>query len=135
MSARVVLGESVVVMEELPYASEGPTLEEVLEYAEWLGLDPEDEGAQGLARRALMEPLPPQWTPFCLPGDENISYYNTETKVVLKEHPVDTVRWLAGECRGFCRIRADISLTPPSLFCRLCVTEVQTSGEAICKCG
>jgi len=66
-----------------------PTDKEIREYAEWLGIDAEeDPDCLWIARRGLMTPLPKPWRP-CQSGDGEIFYFNPETGENTWDHPCD----------------------------------------------
>ncbi|EKX46884.1 hypothetical protein GUITHDRAFT_70094 [Guillardia theta CCMP2712] len=80
--------ESVVLEEELPEDYE-PTEDEILEYAKWLGMDPdEDKALFWIAREGLKAPLPENWKP-CKTGDDEIYYFNFATGESVWDHPCD----------------------------------------------
>lgn len=80
--------ESVILEEEIDENYE-PTEEEVVEYARWLGMDP-DEDAQFLyiAKEGLKAPLPEPWKP-CKTKEGEIYYFNFENGDSVWEHPCD----------------------------------------------
>ncbi|KAG4108758.1 hypothetical protein H8356DRAFT_918466 [Neocallimastix lanati (nom. inval.)] len=66
-----------------------PTLEEIEEYASFLGMDLEKERHfLWIARESLKAPLPPNWKP-CQTDDENIYYFNFVTGESIWDHPCD----------------------------------------------
>ncbi|KAJ3331640.1 hypothetical protein HDU76_002647 [Blyttiomyces sp. JEL0837] len=66
-----------------------PTEEEILEYAKFLGMDPdEDKHLFWIARESLKAPLPPNWKP-CQTEDGNIYYFNFSTGESIWDHPCD----------------------------------------------
>ncbi|OUM66383.1 hypothetical protein PIROE2DRAFT_6428, partial [Piromyces sp. E2] len=66
-----------------------PTLEEIEEYASFLGMDVEKERHfLWIARESLKAPLPPNWKP-CQTDDENIYYFNFVTGESIWDHPCD----------------------------------------------
>merc|ERR1712066_1081241 len=70
-----------------------PTEKEVLEYAEWLGMDVErDEEFLWIAREGLKQPLPAPWRPCQADGDGEIFYFNFETGESVWDHPCDDVQ-------------------------------------------
>jgi len=80
--------ESVVLEEELPDDYE-PTADEILEYAKWLGMDPDkDQELFWVAREGLKAPLPENWKP-CQTGDHEIYYFNFATGESVWDHPCD----------------------------------------------
>ena len=80
--------ESVVLEEELPDDYE-PTQDEILEYAKWLGMDPDrDQELFWIAREGLKAPLPENWKP-CQTGEHEIYYFNFATGESVWDHPCD----------------------------------------------
>ncbi|KNC96801.1 hypothetical protein, variant [Spizellomyces punctatus DAOM BR117] len=66
-----------------------PTQEEILDYAKFLGIDPEKEKhLLWIARESLKAPLPPNWKP-CQTDDGNIYYFNFTTGESIWDHPCD----------------------------------------------
>jgi len=66
-----------------------PNQSEVKEYAEWLGMDLEQDAAFfWIARAGLKEPLPKPWKP-CQSEDGEIFYFNFETGESVWDHPCD----------------------------------------------
>ena len=82
------MSESVILEEEIDENYE-PTHEEVVEYARWLGMDP-DEDAKFLyiAKEGLKAPLPEPWKP-CKTKEGEIYYFNFENGDSVWEHPCD----------------------------------------------
>ena len=67
-----------------------PTEAEIREYAEWFGMDlEEDEDLFWIPRAALTEPLPPGWKPVRSSDTGDIYYFNFETKESQWGHPID----------------------------------------------
>jgi len=63
--------------------------DEVYEYAEWLGMDPEaDTDLLWIAREGLEAPLSSPWM-ACQTSDREVFYFNSETGQSMWEHPVD----------------------------------------------
>mmetsp|Transcript_70236 Transcript_70236/g.121672 ORF Transcript_70236/g.121672 Transcript_70236/m.121672 type:complete len:315 (+) Transcript_70236:89-1033(+) len=82
MAANIILEEQIIPDYE-------PTEKEMLEYAEWLGFDmEEDRDLLWLARDGLKAPLPRAWKP-CQTEDGEIFYFNFETGASEWDHPVD----------------------------------------------
>eukprot|EP00992_Anisonema_acinus_P008911 TRINITY_DN5096_c0_g1_i1.p1 TRINITY_DN5096_c0_g1~~TRINITY_DN5096_c0_g1_i1.p1 ORF type:complete len:425 (+),score=53.24 TRINITY_DN5096_c0_g1_i1:61-1335(+) len=80
-------GSSVVLS---PH-TDPPTEKEVIDYAKWLGLDPDTEPELlWLAREALTAPLPPYWRP-CNTQDGEVYYFNFSTGESLWDHPMDSL--------------------------------------------
>lgn len=92
-------GDSVVLEEKID-PNYVPTEAEVLEYAEFLGMDVEKEGDELLwiAREGLTTKIPPEWKPCKTKDTQEIYYFNFETGESIWEHPVDMVRAFV-ECR------------------------------------
>ena len=64
-----------------------PTHGEVVEYARWLGIRPEEDAMMlWIAREGLAASLPENWKP-CRTGDGQVYYWNTETNVTQYERP------------------------------------------------
>lgn len=81
--------EGVTVLEERPHEEFEPTEEEVQNYAEWLGMDPEaDADLMYLAREGLKAPLTDGWKP-CQNAEGEIFYFNFETGESSWDHPSD----------------------------------------------
>jgi len=69
-----------------------PTEEQVVEYAEWLGIDvDEHKDLLWIAKEGLKAALPPAWKPCqTTPGDDGeIFYFNFETGESVWDHPCD----------------------------------------------
>eukprot|EP00445_Apocalathium_hangoei_P072378 CAMPEP_0204153962 /NCGR_PEP_ID=MMETSP0361-20130328/28312_1 /ASSEMBLY_ACC=CAM_ASM_000343 /TAXON_ID=268821 /ORGANISM="Scrippsiella Hangoei, Strain SHTV-5" /LENGTH=150 /DNA_ID=CAMNT_0051109157 /DNA_START=6 /DNA_END=455 /DNA_ORIENTATION=+ len=79
-----------VILEEHLDSDHDPDDHEILEYAEWLGIDVEvDSDLLWIARASLKAPLPPPWKP-CQAGDEGeIFYFNFESGESMWDHPCD----------------------------------------------
>ncbi|TPX32185.1 hypothetical protein SmJEL517_g04616 [Synchytrium microbalum] len=66
-----------------------PSDEEILEYAQFLGMDVEKEkDLFWIARESLKAPLPPNWKP-CSTDDNTVYYFNFTTGESLWDHPCD----------------------------------------------
>lgn len=66
-----------------------PTVEEIEEYAKYLGMDlVADRGLFYIAKEGLKAPLPNPWKP-CKDPKQEIWYYNFDTKEMQKDHPCD----------------------------------------------
>merc|ERR1711879_806803 len=67
-----------------------PGQDEVIEYAEWLGIDVvKDSDLLWIARAGLKASLPAPWRP-CQTGDNgDIFYFNFETGESVWDHPCD----------------------------------------------
>jgi centrosomal protein CEP164 len=68
-----------------------PTEEEVLEFADWIGMKlPEDSEYLWLAREGLKTPLPKEWKP-CSTNDGEVYYFNFKTGESSWDHPMDSL--------------------------------------------
>ncbi|KAG5498414.1 hypothetical protein JIQ42_03220 [Leishmania sp. Namibia] len=68
-----------------------PTEEEVLEFADWIGMKlPEDSEFLWIAREGLKTPLPKEWKP-CSTSDGEVYYFNFKTGESSWDHPMDGV--------------------------------------------
>mmetsp|Transcript_87315 Transcript_87315/g.282700 ORF Transcript_87315/g.282700 Transcript_87315/m.282700 type:complete len:347 (+) Transcript_87315:73-1113(+) len=66
-----------------------PTEDEVDEFAEWLGMDPDaDANLLWIAEAGLKAPLPSNWRP-CRTADGEIFYFNFRTGESVWDHPSD----------------------------------------------
>jgi len=65
-----------------------PTKEEIRDYADWLGMDPDDADLHWIARKGLKTPLPKPWRP-CEAANGEIFFYNPETGASQWDHPCD----------------------------------------------
>ena len=69
-------GDSIVLKEEID-PNYTPTESEILEYAKWLGMDPEhDKKLFWIAREGLKAPLPDGWKPCKTTDTDEIYYFN-----------------------------------------------------------
>lgn len=77
-----------------------PTDEEVNEYAEFLGLDPDNEPhLMWIAREGVVAPVPTPWK-ACTENGDDVFYFNFETGESVWDHPSDeTYRSLVHEHR------------------------------------
>ena len=67
-----------------------PTQDEILEYAKWLGMDPDkDTDLMWIAREGLKAPLPQDWKPCKTKDTEEIYYFNFSTGESSWDHPCD----------------------------------------------
>lgn len=81
--------EGSLVLEEQIDPNYVPTQEEILEYAEFLGMDPvKDKKYLFLAEEGLKAPLPQEWKP-CQNKKGDIYYFNFKTGEQLTDHPCD----------------------------------------------
>eukprot|EP00906_Rhabdomonas_costata_P035345 RCo049656 len=66
-----------------------PSEQEILEYCEWLGMDPENDRAlMWIAREALKAPLPDNWK-ICYTEDREVYYFNIRNGESIWDHPMD----------------------------------------------
>jgi centrosomal protein CEP164 len=66
-----------------------PSQDEVMEYAQYLGMDlNEDQDLFYIAKEGLKAPLPDPWKP-CKAPDGDIYYFNFESGESIWEHPCD----------------------------------------------
>ncbi|KAJ3274153.1 hypothetical protein HDV01_003436 [Terramyces sp. JEL0728] len=66
-----------------------PTIDEIEEYGQFLGMNPKSEKhLLWIARESLKAKLPPDWKP-CQTGDGNIYYFNFKTGASSWDHPCD----------------------------------------------
>jgi centrosomal protein CEP164 len=74
------LGAGFEIMEEELDEDYEPTLEEIEEYAKYLGMDMKDDRHLFyIAKEGLKAPLPDPWKP-CRSPDGNIYYFNFESQ-------------------------------------------------------
>eukprot|EP00906_Rhabdomonas_costata_P036958 RCo051887 len=82
-------GTASVVLEDNYDATYVPSEKEVLEYAQWLGMDPDDHAELlWIARKGLQAPLPENWKP-CKSDKREVYYFNFATGESLWDHPMD----------------------------------------------
>merc|ERR1740117_1182708 len=88
--------DGVVILQEKPAEEFEPTDEEVRNYAEWLGMDPQtDKDLMYLAKEGLKAPLTDGWKP-CQNSEGEIFYFNFESGESSWDHPADeTYRHIA----------------------------------------
>jgi len=78
-----------VIFEEQIDENYVPQEEEIKEFAETIGLDPEKEkDLLWIAREGIHAPLPPQWKP-CQDKNGDIYFFNFKTGISSWEHPCD----------------------------------------------
>mmetsp|Transcript_4213 Transcript_4213/g.8319 ORF Transcript_4213/g.8319 Transcript_4213/m.8319 type:complete len:105 (-) Transcript_4213:1073-1387(-) len=66
-----------------------PTEAEIVEYAQWIGMDVQaDKDLLWIAREGLKAPLPEGWKP-CKTEEGSIYYFNSSTGESLWDHPSD----------------------------------------------
>jgi len=84
----MTMAEGVQVLEEPP-GDKVVSEEEVIEYAEFLGIDPASEQhLMWIARDGVATPCPPPWK-ACTQNGEDVFYFNFETGDSLWDHPCD----------------------------------------------
>eukprot|EP01012_Entosiphon_sulcatum_P011667 TRINITY_DN1715_c0_g1_i1.p1 TRINITY_DN1715_c0_g1~~TRINITY_DN1715_c0_g1_i1.p1 ORF type:complete len:876 (+),score=136.43 TRINITY_DN1715_c0_g1_i1:50-2677(+) len=67
-----------------------PSEQEIAEYCEWLGMDPDsDKQLTWIAREALKAPLPTNWK-ICYTEDREVYYFNVRTGESIWDHPMDS---------------------------------------------
>ncbi|KAI8813506.1 hypothetical protein BJ742DRAFT_432447 [Cladochytrium replicatum] len=82
------MSKSIVLEEEFDQDYD-PSEDEVIEYARFLGIDPESEKQLlWIARESLKAPLPEDWKP-CQTEDNNVYYFNFKTGESIWDHPCD----------------------------------------------
>jgi hypothetical protein len=82
-------GDSVV-LEEVIDPDYEPTQAEVVEYADWLGMDAAAHpDLLWIAKEGLVAPLPAQWKPCKTKDTEEVYYFNFKTGESLWDHPKD----------------------------------------------
>jgi len=87
-SANASRSESTIILEELEDNYE-PTEEEILEYAQYLGMNlTTDQEFFWIAKEGLKAPVPKPWKP-CRTPKGNIYYFNFESGQSSWEHPMD----------------------------------------------
>jgi len=84
-------GDDLEIIEEKNNSDYEPTEEEVIEYAKWLGVDPETEtDLLCIAYEGLKAPLPENWR-VCKTSKGEIYYLNLENSEITQDHPCDTI--------------------------------------------
>jgi hypothetical protein len=82
------MSESIILEEEIDENYE-PTTDEIEEYAQWLGMDlDQDRDLFYIAKEGLKAPLPEPWKP-CKTKEGEIYYFNFENGESVWEHPCD----------------------------------------------
>ncbi|KAJ2951612.1 hypothetical protein O0L34_g13768 [Tuta absoluta] len=83
---------SAVPCREIFDENSQPSAEEISEYAQQLGIDPDSEShLLPLARDGLMQALPAPWKAYFDEKLQTHYYYNEDTKKTQWEHPLDNV--------------------------------------------
>jgi len=106
--------EAVEVL-DLEDLDDQPNEDEIDEFAEWLGMDPDaDAHLLWIAEAGLKAPLPRHWRP-CRTPDGDIFYFNFQTGKSVWDHPCDAQyrelyrmhkhKELAPSCGGASRLR------------------------------
>lgn len=81
--------DSIILEEEIDPNYE-PSIEEIIEYAHWIGMDRDkDKDLFWIAREALLAPLPADWKPCKIKGSDDIYYFNFATGESKWDHPSD----------------------------------------------
>ncbi len=89
VSAGVPGMEGYEFMEEELDDNYNPSMDEVEEYARFLGMNvDEDQDFFYIAKEGLKAPLPESWKP-CKSPRGNVYYFNFSSKQLQKEHPCD----------------------------------------------
>eukprot|EP00931_Biecheleriopsis_adriatica_P103012 TRINITY_DN77900_c0_g1_i1.p1 TRINITY_DN77900_c0_g1~~TRINITY_DN77900_c0_g1_i1.p1 ORF type:complete len:1136 (+),score=334.40 TRINITY_DN77900_c0_g1_i1:52-3408(+) len=79
----------VAILQEKVDEHYEPTDKEIRDYAEWLGMDPdEDKSFLWISRQGLKTPLPKPWQP-CESANGDIFYFNPDTGESKWDHPCD----------------------------------------------
>lgn len=79
----------IAVLQEKVDETYEPTSKEINDYAEWLGMDAEeDKDLFWIARKGLKTPLPKPWQP-CESASGDIFYFNPDTGESKWDHPCD----------------------------------------------
>lgn len=87
-------GNGIVILDldEYANASYEPTEDEIDEYAEWLGMDPDkDASLLWIAREGLKMPVQPPWR-ACETADGYPFFFNFATGESTWDHPIDEVQ-------------------------------------------
>ncbi|GAX85096.1 hypothetical protein CEUSTIGMA_g12516.t1 [Chlamydomonas eustigma] len=88
-SANMDAPDGQIILEEEVDENYEPTQQEILEYAQWLGMDAEKEKElMWIAKEGLKAPLPQSWKPCKTPGGD-IYYFNFSTGESIWDHPCD----------------------------------------------
>eukprot|EP00931_Biecheleriopsis_adriatica_P108476 TRINITY_DN827_c0_g1_i1.p1 TRINITY_DN827_c0_g1~~TRINITY_DN827_c0_g1_i1.p1 ORF type:complete len:1806 (-),score=585.02 TRINITY_DN827_c0_g1_i1:63-5480(-) len=81
--------QSLILEEEIDKDYE-PSGHEVQEYAEWLGMDMDnDKDLLWIAKAGLKAPLPKPWKPCSTGEDGEVFYFNFDTQESVWDHPCD----------------------------------------------
>ena len=85
----IINGQPAVVLEEEIANNYDPDDQEVIDYAEFLGMDLEnDQDLFYIAKEGLKAPLPNPWKPV-QDAQGELYFYNFETQEIIQEHPCD----------------------------------------------
>ena len=88
-SGDALMAEGYEFLEEELDENYEPTVDEIEEYAKYLGMDLQnDRNLFYIAKEGLKAPLPGPWKP-CKDPKGDIWYYNFDTKEMQKDHPCD----------------------------------------------
>jgi len=83
--------QGVIVLEDTDEERDA-TLEEVREYAEFLGIDSEKEThLMWIAKEGVVAKVPPPWKACIENGGDDVFYFNFETGESVWEHPCDEI--------------------------------------------
>lgn len=83
---------NAVICEEIFDETSHPSIDEIHDYANKIGIDPEAEPhLLPLATEGLMRALPPAWKPCYDEKSQSYYYYNNQTHKTQWEHPLDDV--------------------------------------------
>lgn len=87
--SKVRFPDGVIVLDEAVEEDYVPTMDEIEEYAEWLGMDlKNDREFFWIAEKGLKTPLPAPWKP-CESEDKKRFYFNFQTCESVWDHPID----------------------------------------------
>ena len=79
--------DDIIVLKER--AGYEPTVEEIDNYAEWLGLEDDEDHLMWIPRKAMSSPLPKPWKPCKARDTGEVFYFNPLTNESLWHHPQD----------------------------------------------
>ena len=85
------IGNDRIIEDDLPSDYE-PTPDEINEYTEWIGMDPNsaaDAAVLWVAREGIKAKLPPGWKEVRTADTDEAYYYNFSTKESSWDHPMD----------------------------------------------
>jgi centrosomal protein CEP164 len=88
-SGDFLIAQGYEVLDEELDENYEPSQEEIKEYAKYLGMDlNKDSKFFYIAKEGLKAPLPGPWKP-CKDPQNEVWYYNFDTKEMQREHPCD----------------------------------------------